>query len=96
MLLFLALSGVGLLAALGFYTDARNEVLSEMALSQLEALASGEGEDEGTEDCWWEYRLPGAGEMGEYVLVCRSPDQVSCQMIEVDTKNRLGKCKLPD
>ena len=41
MLLFLALSGVGLLAALGFYTDARNEVLSEMALSQLEALASG-------------------------------------------------------
>ena len=48
MLLFLALSGVGLLAALGFYTDARNEVLSEMALSQLEALASGEGEDEGT------------------------------------------------
>ena len=96
MLLFLALSGVGLLAALGFYTDARNEVLSEMALSQLEALASGEGEDEGTEDCWWEYRLPGWFGGGTYVLVCRSPDQVSCQMIKVESKDRLGKCKFPD
>lgn len=81
---------------MGFYTDARNEVLLEMALSGLEALASGEGEDEGTEDCWWEYKLPGWFTSGVYVLVCRSPQQVSCQMIEVESRDREGKCKLPD
>ena len=93
VLIFIALVAAGVLVAVGVHLDSRNEFLSEMALSQIEALASGEGELEGSLDCYLGYRT--CTWCGNYILVCIAPDQDRCQQIEAypNYDESQAKCK---